>query len=182
MHLHHSDDSEVSSNGTGADPADTRLVIRPNVSLTWDQARYCLWFLSAAILASGVVLAVLGYWVVLPFSVLEAISVALALYLSQRAGLYREVVTLHGDNVRVEFGIGQAERMLEFNRLWLRVHLESPRSRLHSSRLWLSCAGVNCELGRCLADEEREALAKRLRALVGHASGTVSGGEAYTVT
>lgn len=146
----------------------TRIVIGPNASL---DVRGAVWFLGSL---SGVALCVasvclyFGFWPVLPFAGAELMAVTAAVVVSLRRNRYREVVTLDGERVVIEFGMagngagGVASRM-DMPQGWTKVAIESGPHRNDPSRLVLSCSGQRVEIGRCLTDEERLALASRLK-------------------
>lgn len=146
---------------------DTVFVIQPNASLTGRQAKAFLLLTFVVMgLCSGL-WALSGYWMVLPFSLLEFVALAVALWVSMRLNGYREVIALEGDDLVVEKGLHRPESRFVVKRAWAQVGLEKGRYRTSPKRLLISASGRRCEIGTCLTDEEREALAKRLRAVVG---------------
>lgn len=147
----------------------TRIVIGPNASL---DVRGAVWFLGTlSSLALGVASVCLyfGFWPVLPFAGAELMAVTAAVWVSLHRNRYREVVTLDEDRVVVEFGLAGSDRAaavasrIDFPRSWTRVEIERGQRRNDPSRLALSCSGQRVEIGRCLTDEERAALAARLK-------------------
>ena len=93
----------VSMSGEGPDHT---LVLRPNLSLSWRQAKVFLVVVAVALagLASG--FAVIGLWPVLPLAGAEWLALASAFYLVQRRGHRMEVVSVRGGRVAVEKGSG----------------------------------------------------------------------------
>ena len=149
-----------------------RIVIGPNASL---DVRGALWFLgslSALALAVSAVCVYWGFWPVLPFAGAELMAVAAAVWVSLRRNRYREVVTVDEDRVCIEFGQlgrdgpGGANSRIDFPRGWTRAGIESGLHRNDPNRLLLSCSGQRVEIGRCLTDDERLALAARLKELL----------------
>ncbi len=147
----------------------TRIVIGPNASL---DVRGALWFLgslSALALLVASVCAWFGFWPVLPFAGAEIVAVTAAVWVSLRRNRYREVISVDEDRVLVE--IGQAGRAgnasidsrSEFPRAWVRVSVEAGINRHDPSQLRLGCSGQWVEIGRCLTEDERAALAARLK-------------------
>lgn len=143
----------------------TRIVIGPNASL---DVRGALWFLgslSAVALSVAAVCAYYGFWPVLPFAGLELAAVTAAVWVSLRRNRYREVVSVDAERVSVEFGVlgrGATSRV-QLPRGWTRVLIEEGERRHDPRRLLLSCSGQRVEIARCLTDEERVALAARLK-------------------
>ncbi len=146
---------------------DTCLVIQPNASLSGKQARFFLGFMFAVLLGSALIWAMLGYWMVLPFSGLEFVALWFGLAWSMRAGQYREVISFEGDDLSIEKGRHAPDRRYVFKRGWARVRLEKGRYLTSPTRLLIGASGRSCEIGACLTDEEREQLALRLRVLIG---------------
>lgn len=122
-------------------------------------------FISSVSLGIGLAFAWMGFWVILPFAGLELMALGAGLYVSLRSNDYREVVTVSGDCVTVEYGrIGGPDRVVKkFKRAWARTRLESPRGRTGNARLLVGASGQFVELGRCLTDAEKEQLGKRLK-------------------
>lgn len=140
-----------------------RLVIRPNASLA---PRSAIAFVaSTCLLCLGIagLLAWRGFWMVLPFAVLEMTALAAALWWSMRDNAYREVVSVGRDRVRVQAGRYRPERHWEFQRAWTQVRVEPGAYRTSPSRLWIGSHGRGCVFGYCLTDDEREQVAGRLR-------------------
>lgn len=150
----------------------TRIVIGPNASLDFRGAVWFLGSLSALALTVALVCVYIGFWPVLPFTGAELMAVTAAVWVSLRRNRYREVVTLDESRLRVEFGLagsegsGGAKSSVEFPRLWARVVIEAGSRRHDPNRLLLCCSGQRVEIGRCLTDEERVALAARLEELM----------------
>ena len=151
----------VSMSGEGPDHT---LVLRPNLSLSWRQAKVFLVVVALVLvgLASG--FAMIGLWPVLPLAGAEWLALAVAFYLVQRRGHRMEVVSVTGGRVAVEKGSGPSRAARwEFPRGWVRVRLQRPRVRGHPSRLVLTMHGEEVALGDFLAEDERRQAAELLR-------------------
>jgi uncharacterized membrane protein len=147
---------------------DTQLMIGPNASLTVGQAWLFFCLMAATGLGIAGLMALRGLWPVLPFAGLELGALGLALYVSVRRNGYREVIRMSEDAVHVEFGmLGRgASATVSLSRGWTRAVLEPGSHRNAPSRLLLHSAGQQVEIGRCLTDEEREQLHRRLQELL----------------
>lgn len=151
-----------------AAPSNTRLVISPNGSLSERQAG---WFLCGMLLVGlGVagLFAVRGYWPVLLFAGLEWVALAVALWMSVRHNRYREVLRFEEESLFIEFGMaGQGvQTRLQLPRAWVRVELAQGEHLNDPSRLVLAYGAQHVVVGRCLTDEEREALLTRIKELL----------------
>ena len=150
----------VSMSGEGPDHT---LVLRPNLSLSWRQAKALLVVVALVLagLASG--FAVVGLWTVLPLAGAEWLALAVALYVVQRRGHRMEIVSVRGGCVAVEKGCGPLRASKrEFPRGWVRVHLRRSPVRGYPSRLVLAMHGEEVALGDFLAEDERRHAAKLL--------------------
>jgi uncharacterized membrane protein len=137
----------------------------PNASLSALQAvLFLAWMCLMSFAISGF-LAWRGYWLVMPFAGLEMLALAAGLYWALRDNAYREVITMDDDRLYVEAGRARPQRRWEMPRAWTRVLVEGD-GHLRPIRLLLAHAGCRCEIGACLTDEEKNALADRLRQLL----------------
>lgn len=149
-------------------PPNTRLIIGPNASLSERQACLFMGWMAALGLGIAGLLTAMGYWPVLPFAGLELGALGAALWVSVRRNRYREVLGFEEDRVCIEFGLAGrgAQARLELPRAWTRVSLEYGEHRNDPTRLLLAYGAQRVEIGRCLTDEEREALLSRIRELL----------------
>lgn len=147
------------------DPLQT-LVIAPNGSLSVGQAQWFFIYMCVLSIVIACVLTWQGLWVIWLFSGAEMAVLGTALYVSMRHSRYREVVCVYEDTIEIDAGCGHSERHWEFPRLLTQVRLQPEPSRNRPSHLFVTRSGYGCELGRCLTEEEREAVAKRLQGLV----------------
>ena len=121
---------------------------------------------AAASLVMAGALTVRGFWPVLPFAGLGLFALGVALGLNMRRGQYREFVSVYGDRIVVEKGVGTVEECFQLPRQWTRVELERARWRGHPSRLLLRWRGKSVEVGAVLTEAERASLGLRLAELV----------------
>jgi uncharacterized membrane protein len=144
-----------------------RIEICPNCSLTVRSA--CLFFGIACIVPCGVagLLALKGFWPVLPFAGLEMALLGWALAVCLERRFDRQTITVTEVDVSVDTrGRAHSEHVV-FPRHWAQVKLRRPAARLHPSLLTIESHGRRCELGSFLTEEERRGLALRLQRLIG---------------
>jgi uncharacterized membrane protein len=149
-----------------------RIELAPNCSLTPQGAKLFVGGLGGVTFAVAGFFASQGMWPVLPFAGLEIGLLAWAVHASMRRGAEREVILVSDQEVVVERQAAAGSRRTVFPRHWARVKLHGPPAALHPSRLVIESHGRACEVGRFLTEEERRALAARLRQLVGRTSET----------
>jgi uncharacterized membrane protein len=143
------------------------IEIRPNCSLTVRGAR--MFFASACVVPFGMggLLALKGFWPVLPFAGLEMVLLAWALKVSMERRFHFQSIIVGDSEVSVESRErGRNERVV-FQRHWAQVKLRRPAASLHPSRLTIESHGRQCELGSFLTEEERRGLAVRLQRVIG---------------
>lgn len=143
-----------------------RLVIAPNGSLSVAQAQW--FFIGMCVVSFGIagLMTVRGLWLVWPFAGLEMAALGAALYCSLRDNGYREVISVYEHRIEVEAGRRGPQRRWEFPRLLTQVRLAHGPYRHSPSRLLVTRHGHGCELGRCLTEEERADVARRLRSWI----------------
>ncbi|MGF1547951.1 MAG: DUF2244 domain-containing protein [Thiotrichales bacterium] len=141
----------------------TRIVLRPNASLSECRTWCFVAGVAAVTLSIALGFAVMGYWLVLPFAGLEIAALVLIFRFCLGQNTHREVVSIDGDKVRIEAGKRRPERSWEFVRTWTQVLLQPAAVRGYPSRLVLGSAGQRVELGAFLTEDERKALWYRLK-------------------
>jgi uncharacterized membrane protein len=146
------------------------VVARRNSSLGRRERWLVFGALATVSLGVAALFVLAGAWPVLPYSVLEVALLAVAFrYVERRADDW-ERLTICGDRVVVERSVAGLRQRREFNRYWLRVECVEMRAwglGAASPVLKLCFAGESWEFGDTLPAQERLALAKDLRRLVG---------------
>jgi uncharacterized membrane protein len=147
--------------------ATHRIVVVPNRSLTVTG----LWLFYSSIvvvtLAPGIWFTLYGFWPILACAAVETVLLGFCLYLCWRDGYYGEVITVSDNHLLIDRGNGQQLEHWEFSRYWAHLVVQDPLTRLYPRRLYIRSHGESCEVGRCLTEAEREALAVRLLELIG---------------
>ena len=147
-----------------------RIELAPNCSLTPGSARNFVASVALLTFATALFFTVQGFWPVLPFAVLEIALLRWAVRASLRSGRQREAIVISDEAIVFERRGSAFSTRLVFPRHWATVKLRDPLAALHPSRLTIESHGRACEVGRFLTEDERHALAVRLRRLVGKPS------------
>lgn len=149
-----------------------RFELAPRCSLTPHTARIFVATVAAGTFAVAGFFTLQGYWPILPFAGLEIALLIWAVRASMRKGSERETITIAEDSVVVQryaaHGRVHDQGSSVFPRHWVKVKLHAPSTALHPSRLLFESHGRACEVDRFLTEEERRALAVRLKQLVGN--------------
>lgn len=149
------------------DYVDTRLVIRPNASLSWTQAKRVIAGVTLFAAGMGGYFTELGLWPMLLFLALAIAALAAGLVASVGKNGYREVLDFSDHVIRVRVGLTRSSAVeIVLQRPQTRVLLEQGPYRNSPSRLVLSCKEQRLEIARCVTDEERAALSQRIKQLI----------------
>jgi uncharacterized membrane protein len=143
------------------------IQLAPNCSLTRQSAAL---FYSATCLVSFTIagtLALHGLWPVLPFAGLEMLGLGWALAANLRRRDDWQTIVVTEERVAIQTRLRRHSEQVEFSRHWAQVRLRGADRHLHPSRLTIESHGRSCEVGSFLTEEERRALAQRLRRSVG---------------
>jgi uncharacterized membrane protein len=146
---------------------DWQFVIRPNCSLGWRGAKRYLALQSAVVLLAAAPMVWMGGWLILPFAGLELLALTAAFYWVLLRSHRIEVVTLAGDQLRIERGRRGPEQRTEFPRAWVQVVLQEGAAELDRSHLLLRAHGRQAEVGADLTNEEKARLAEELTRAIG---------------
>lgn len=149
---------------------DRRIILRPNASLTERQATLLL--VAIALVMAGIAagFAMLGLWLVLPFSGAEWLLLMVCFKLSFKSCKVQEVITITETAVVLEKGRDLPEQTYQFQRAWMSLDWIKPQIKGYPSRLSFRLHGKQIEIGHFLAESEREALARELQRILVKAS------------
>ncbi len=139
-----------------------RFVLQPNQAISWRAT--CYLFLSLLVVSGSIAigLALMGFWLVLPFAGLELAAVAAGLYTVARRCQQREVILVDHESIRIERGRTAPEQSWLLAKAWAKVVLERCPKRWYPSRLLIRSHGQSVEIGGFLNEDERCRLAAEL--------------------
>ncbi len=107
----------------------------------------------------GIGFAIVGAWLVLPFSGGELLLLIVGLHCSMRKTAACEVITISKDAITIEHHNGRKIRIDEVPRCWARIDWSAGSGR----QLRIGSHGKWFEIGAFLGDEEKQRLAKALQ-------------------
>ncbi len=139
------------------------FVIRPNSSLSWRGNQVFFAYMFAVSFGIAGIFALRGFWMVLPFAGFEMLVLAIVLHQCYVRSCRQEVVSIADNEVQVAVGRDRPERCCTFKRYWVRVVLDPAKVKSYPSRLLIRSQGLEVEIGTCLLDDERRALAAALK-------------------
>ena len=148
-----------------------RIVLAPHCSLTARQGALFFAGVCAGSFGFAGLLALKGFWPVLPFAGLEMGLLAWALKRSLDRRHRMQTILISEEEVRIQERVKRGTRDdVVFPRYWARVKLRRAFVPSHPSRLTIESSGQSCELGQFLTEGERQSVARRLARLVGRVS------------
>jgi len=143
-----------------------RIVLEPNRSWTWRANTLFVATLMVISVTIAIAFTMQGYWVVLPFTVLELGVLTGCLYYCVRRTHLKEVLTFRPESVVVERGVLRPERRHEFQRYFARFFVRPARHPWYQKSIALRCRDEEVEIGRFLTSEEVDALVPVLRSMI----------------
>ena len=162
---------EMVSDADGARRLRRRIELLPNCSLTPGGAVFFFAGIASVSLTVAGFFVLSGYWPVLPFAGLELGLLGWALTTSLRRRHWTQTIDFSDAEIVIETrGPDGCDRDV-YPRHWASVKLVKSRN-WHASRLLLGSHGKAREIGAFLTEEERQALYRRLLALVGRTNET----------
>ncbi len=139
------------------------FVIRPNAAFNTRSWPWVFGLLALICLTIGIRFAYMGYWMILPFAVVDVVAVGLILVMLMRRHAYVEKIRIGTDNLVIRHIERKNRRRWHFPLHWVQVRLTSPAHEWYARRLLLGSKGKWVEIGQCLTDSERESLAGALK-------------------
>ncbi|HET7922233.1 MAG TPA: DUF2244 domain-containing protein [Gammaproteobacteria bacterium] len=150
-----------------ADAGTQRIVMIPNRAMSVAGLRWFFAGISLVTLALAAWFTSRGFWPVLVYAILELSWLGGCLRLCWLRGGRAEEIVVTADTVIVDRAGRRRHEHAEFSRYWARLVMKEPDARLHPRRLLIRSHGRECEVGRCLTENERDRLAQRLGGLIG---------------
>lgn len=138
------------------------FVVQPNAAFNRTGWPWIFGLLSITCLSIAIRFAWLGYWMILPFAIMDVFAVGMILYLISYRSAYVEIIRVGNDSVEIYHAQRNKDRQWLFPSCWTRVRLESPGHRWYPHRLLIGCKGQWVEVGGCLTNPERLELAKAI--------------------
>ncbi len=147
---------------TDNNPGYIRFVLTPNRSISWPIL--LRFYLLTCVLSFSIagLFALLGYWIVLPFSGLEMMALGAGLYYTSTKIYRQEVITIDNDHIKLEKGFQKPTESWEFDRAWVQINTEKTGSYIQKIKINMGSHGNYVELGSFLTEVEKESLVFQL--------------------
>ena len=150
------------------DTGSGQLVLLPNRSSSWQNIQRFIIISAALTLLIGVVFALLGAWLILPFAGLEVLALVILLYYVSCKQHCQEVITISDTYITVEKGVRFPRMTWQCERFWCRLYIYSQGHPWYSEQIRLRCQDKEVEVGSFLTVDEKQDLIKKLKQLLPH--------------
>ena len=102
------------------------IILQPNRSFSWRENVWFLLGISGLSLMIGLMFMLQGFWLILPFGVLELSLLGVCLYQCARFTHLQEVITFTPEALTIERGYGKPDKRHEFHRIFAQIFVRSP--------------------------------------------------------
>jgi uncharacterized membrane protein len=143
-----------------------QIVLRPNRSWSWRSNTFFVGTLLGVSGSIAAVFALRGYWLVLPFSMLEMTALFACLYYCVRRASRQEVLTLSDDELVLETGHRRAEHVHRYLRFYARILVEPAQHAWYGPRIAIVARNQRNEIGEFLCIDEKRTLVNHLRDMI----------------
>ena len=138
------------------------ILLEPNLSLSWRANKYIflLIVIATSIVASYFISR--GGWLVLPFSFLELLIIAISTWMFFCRNNHCEVITFTDNKVLIERGRKKMEKSWEYPRHWSQIHIRE-HGLYDIPMVCIRSHGNELELGKFLGYDEKRMLITLLK-------------------
>ena len=142
------------------------IVVSPNLSAEWRTTKIFIWIVSCIALTIGLVFALAGLWLILPFAGLEVLAIVILMYHVARQCHRQQVIYLEAGKIRVEAGYRSPQLAWDDEVFWTRLIVNKADHPWHPDKLILRGRQQQIEIGEFLNAEDKKHLVAQLRPLV----------------
>ncbi len=130
------------------------ILLEPNLSHSWRENKFFYLLITVVSMTIGGSFALMGGWLVLPFSGLELIVLGVSTYMFYRHYSYCEVITFTNDEVIIERGKSEPEQAYEYQRHWSQFYIKE-HGLYDIPKVTIKSKGKETEIGSFLGYEEK---------------------------
>ena len=145
------------------------FIVRPNASLSRRGGLILFAWIAAVMLLIILRFALIGAWLVIPFTVLDVVFVGLALRYVLRKNSSVELIACTPEKITITRTDGKTFEEYDFQSFWAQVIVTPSRHQWYPSKLFLRSHGRYLEFGGCLTNKERKDLARAIKKSLEHA-------------
>ena len=155
-----------------------QIVIRPNNSLTWQAAIYILGTLAFISMAIAISFLLVGYWLILPFTLLELSVIAFCFYYCMVRSSTQEVLTFGLDKLVLEVGRHKVKERKVWPRFFTKIHVTPPANYGYRSIIKIQYQTKDdkelLEIGKWLTQKDKKLLISQINEMVQAANHSAS--------
>lgn len=122
----------------------------------------CVLFLTLTVLAIGIIFALFGAWLILPFAGLEILLLATGVLVVCSRTDDADTLVISKNYVHLKQRRGSIQSVNSFIRKWTNVQLMPGKTGHEPSRLLVVCRANNFEIGEFLIESSRRSLYRQL--------------------
>lgn len=161
-----SEEKTVQPNRADKPHTTTRVLVQGNMSSTWNANLLLAGALAFVCLGIGIAMAVMGYWLILPFAGLEVIFFTACLHRTLKKLSRREVITIDDHSIMLEWGYNKADTSVCLPRYWSKLRYQRPKKPLDIGSVSLHAHGKRYTLGTSLGRAEKQVLYAELKSIL----------------
>ena len=150
------------------------IVLRPNQSMSWQAMKIFLGALLLLSLTIAISFLAQGYWLILPFTILEVSVVSFSFFYLLKRSQQQQVIELTQEDITISEGIRRPDRVWRWQRFFAKVIVNEPRYAWHPKRIEIRHQGDSIEIGSFLNVTEKEELINALGKLIQKANQATS--------
>lgn len=143
------------------------ILIEPNHPTSWRDNINFIKIFSLLSLVIGIIFTYQGFLLVLPFSGLEILVLAISLYIVYKHYNTCQVIYFTDDSVIIESGNQHADERTRYQRYWSQFHIDDP-GPYSIPRLTIRSKGKSTEIGHFLSLHDKIELIKLIKELTIH--------------
>ncbi len=143
-----------------------RIILTQDMALSWRQNIWVISVVTSIILVIGVVFALHGAWLILPFAGIEVTAVTGLLYYWYKNNNRMEVLNFSQTSMTLESGVTGPERREKFERFWLKAEFPHQHDHWYMTKVILHYRNTHIEVGKFLNEDDRKILVKHMRNLL----------------
>lgn len=140
------------------DDVIVRVIVRANQSMSWYENVILVLSIGLVSVGSATVLALMGFWMALPFAGLEFLLLVLCFYKTLRRLGLQEVITIEQEVITIERGIRSPQISIATPRHWSRLSYRKSTNPFEVGALSLLVHNKSYRLGQALGKEEKQQL------------------------
>jgi len=140
-----------------------KFIIKPNNSLPGRELILLGGAFALVMVLLAIRLLILGFWLVVPFLLLDFLVVAAAFYLIRKKAGIHESICVDDAELQIHHHEIRRSKTWSFDIHWVKIKLQEHEHPWQASRLLVGSHGKWIEFASFLTDEERASLSRALK-------------------